>query len=236
MITAGTVADCLMVIERLNEHKLVAAFDDHTSIAAGTFYSSSGTWRVGLFCFQAFGSAAAVAYFAWRRFDSTLVLLAGSPDNVIGRRVAQDGISIRRTGDIMQSLEPSIRDIMTSEEVSPAKGLPRRRVYVQPLDENRRIEQRRNRIYTNIPLATLSLFCLRDLATLPEMNIETVFRIYRQSAHHGDALADLEAENAAGRAEYPTLFDEQSLTTARTLGLAGIRHIYVGSPLYVAIA
>jgi hypothetical protein len=93
------------------------------------------------------------------------------------------------------------------------------------------------RIHTHSSHIALALFCLDELSSLPEMNIETVFRVYsRSTARTRTLLEDLKIESEEGRKEYPTLFTDDSLDAARTLGLDEIRTVYLGSPLYTAVA
>jgi hypothetical protein len=94
-----------------------------------------------------------------------------------------------------------------------------------------------DRIYTHTSHIALALFCLDELSVLPEMNIETVFRVYsRSTALTRTLLDDLKVEYEEGRKTHPTLFTDDNLDAARTLGLGEIRTVYLGSPLYTAVA
>lgn len=69
------------------------------------------------------------------------------------------------------------------------------------------------------------------------MNLETVFRVYsRSTARTRTLFEDLKVEYEEGRKEYPRLFTGDNLEAARTLGLDEIRTVYLGSPLYTAVA
>ena len=236
------------LIERLQRHELILPVDEHRALAPSEFYTSTAVWRNGLFFFRTMVSTT-VAYFLWRRIGDGIIVLAGSPDNIIGRRVARDGVMISSTGDAIGSLgSMNILEAIVTDEVpavvlgggrtSSAIPAARKTMHV----ERRQVQPDRrqssyNRIYTRTSHIALALFCLDELSGLPEMNIETVFRVYsRSTARTGTLFEDLKVEYEEGRKEYPDLFTDDNLDAARTLGLDKVRTVYLGSPLYTAVA
>jgi len=115
--SSGVVPGCLSVIEALQQRQLISPFDEHSAMAPATFWSNTGVWRSGLFYFRTFASTT-VAYFVWKRFGTALVVLTGSPNNVIGRRVARDGVLISSTGDAIDSLGgANILEVIKTDEI-----------------------------------------------------------------------------------------------------------------------
>ena len=82
----------------------------------------------------------------------------------------------------------------------------------------------------------LAIFCLNHLSNLPEMIIDTVFRVYsKTTSQSGSFYNDLVAEHEKGRQKYPRLYTDAGLKEAQRMGLENIRAIYIGSPVYTAI-
>ena len=220
----------LRLLEELESRNLVTPVSGNTVLDAGQFHSCKGAWHTGLFCFKTFVSAT-VAYFLWRKQKDSLILLAGSPGNVLGEHTIDQGVRLASTGDAIDTIGGGrILETISKEEESsfalrggiPSSAIPD--------------TQFREDTYTQSDETALALFCLRYLRNLPVLNIETVFRIYAAHSSHGANLfEDLEAEYARGGAEYPMLYGQEGLAQARGLGMADIRTIFIGSPLYTAI-
>lgn len=240
------VTRTLRLIHGLDRNDLVAPVDDSNDLVASQFYSSKAVWRNGLFYFGTMVSVT-VAYFLWMKHGDAIIVLAGSPDNVIGQRVVAQGVHISSTGDAIDSLgSMQILEAINTDEVasvvvgggSTSTRIPaaKKRLALNtgnPLEDHNWL---RDRIYTHSRETGLAIFCMDHLAQLPQMMIETVFRVYsRRSAERGTIFDDLKTENEKGREEYPTLYTDECLEEAKRIGLPNLRTIYVGSPLYTAI-
>jgi hypothetical protein len=239
------VTKALRLVRGLEQRRLVSPLSGADQLSASAFYSGTGVWRHGLYYFRTFTSET-VAYFVWKRHSDGIIILAGSPDNVIGRRTVSHGVRISSTGDAIESLgSMDILEAIITDEVPP--------VVVGGADARRRLPaatkrlflardpgstgtELRESVYTHSRETGLAIFCLDPLRELPETTIETVFRIYSTtSARHGSFYGDLQAEHEEGRQAYPTLYTDAGLSAARKLGLQELRTIYIGSPIYTAL-
>jgi hypothetical protein len=188
-----------------------------------------------------------VAYFVWRKHGDSIIVLAGSPDYIIGTRVAKQGAQLSSTGDAIDTIGSSeILDVINSNEVSSVvmgggrtnRRIPsaERPISIAARDRDTARDWFKKTVYTHSREVGLAIFCLNHLSNLPEMTIDTVFRIYSTYSSKGANLfEDLEVEHKEGQQEYAILYTEESLREARRIGMANIRTIYIGSPLYTAI-
>jgi hypothetical protein len=240
------VTKALRLIEKLDHENLVVALEDTNDIAASKFYASKAVWRTGLFYFGTMVSIT-VTYFLWRKHGNAIIVLVGSPDNIIGGRVATQGVNIPSTSDAIDSFgSMEILEAIDIDEVSSVVvGGGRTGSRIPPATKRVSLPARnllrsdswlRNMIYTHSRMIGLAIFCLDYLSDLPEMNIDTVFRVYSKSTSgRGSFFNDLKAEYKKGRQEYPTLYTDAGLKEARRLGLEKLRVMYIGSPVYTAI-
>jgi hypothetical protein len=243
------VARALRLIQKLAQSNLVMPLEERDSLEAPGFFSSKSLWRNGLFYFRTWTSDT-VAYFLWRRHRDALIVLAGSPDNVIGNRVAREGLHLSSSGEAIETLGSS--DILeainaeepttlilgksygkTSKKVQYAKST----ISVQASgDDHEDWPFGEGYVHATSRESALAIFCLQHLAKLPEMSVDTVFRVYSKSSSKSVTLfSDVKAEYVARRQAHPTLYTDERLKVAEEIGLETLRTIYLGSPVYTAI-
>jgi hypothetical protein len=240
------VVKATRLLEVLGTTGSVASLGDTATIDASRFYASKTVWHNGLYYFRTMVSVT-VAYFVWRKHGDSIIVLAGSPDYIIGTRVAKQGAQLSSTGDAIDTIGSSeILDVINSNEVSSVvmgggrtnRRIPsaERPISIAARDRDTARDWFKKTVYTHSREVGLAIFCLNHLSNLPEMTIDTVFRIYSTYSSKGANLfEDLEVEHKEGQQEYAILYTEESLREARRIGMANIRTIYIGSPLYTAI-
>jgi hypothetical protein len=233
----------LRLTEYLERSNLATPLENKPHLQASAFYASKDIWHNGLFCFETLTSST-VAYFLWKQHGDDLIILAGSPDNLIGRRTFSQGIQISSTGDAIDSLgSGEILEVIRTDEVPyvlaggrstsdkiPPSIKPFRNVFM-PHQSGYKATA-----YTHSHEIALAIFCLHHLSNLPKLSVETVFRVYsRFESSSGSLFKQLESEYELGRSNYPTLYKDEGLTNAKQLGLDELHTIYIGSPVYTAI-
>lgn len=240
------VVKAMRLLDVLYTAGSVLSLGDAATIDASKFYASKAIWHNGLFYFRTIVSVT-VAYFVWKKHGDSIIVLAGSPDNIIGTRVAKQGIHLSSTGDAIDTIGSSeILDAINSNEASSvvvgggrtSRRIPRseRPISIPARDRDTTRNWFKEAVYTHSREVGLAIFCLNDLSNLLEMSIDTVFRIYSTYSSKGANLfEDLEAEHKEGQREYAVLYTEEGLKEARRIGMANLRTIYIGSPLYTAI-
>jgi hypothetical protein len=235
------VTKTLRLLDRLQRSNSIVSLEETSDLGTMKFYASKAVWYNGLFYFRTMVSVT-VAYFLWRKHGDCIIVLAGSPDNIIGNRVARQGVELSSTGDAIDTIGSSeILEVINTDEVSSAvvgggrtsRRIPPAKKRVSAAPGNRNFEEA---IYTHSREVGLAIFCLSHLSALPEMSLETVFRVYSTySSRAGNLFNDLAAEHEQGRKKYPTLYSDASLKEAQRMGLMNLRRIYIGSPLYTAV-
>ena len=218
------------------------------------FYHSEDLWRHGLFYFATLPSVT-VTYLLWRSFDQSLVLLAGSPKNIIGQTTLGDGIYLSSTGDAIDTLGSGdfLREIHT-DEPNQSKNH-----HLQPNQTVSRGFTDVDWVYmvhTNSRSAPMAMFCFKHLRRLPEMQVDTVFKIFSKfDSVTGNCLSDLNLEHEKVRleldeddstksqwqrgAEYREFVEAEwqtRIAEAKRFGLQNYRIVYIGSPVYTALA
>jgi hypothetical protein len=241
------IKKAIRLLGALDRSNSVLSLDETTKIGASKFYASRTVWHNGLFYFRTMVSVT-VAYFLWRKHGDSIIVLTGSPDNIIGSRVASQGVRLSSTADAIDTIGSSeILDVINSNEVSSvvvggtgrtSRGIPRAQKPVSVAGSDREVVEGwfKETAYTQSREVGLAIFCLSHLSNLPEMTIDTVFRIYSTYSSKGANLfEDLEAEHKQGQQEYAILYTDDRLKEAQRMGMANFRTIYIGSPLYTAI-
>lgn len=88
----GLINDTLTLIKKLQKKKLVKPISE--SMDTDTFYHDSGTWFNCLFSFRNITSPLFVTYILWRSYGGSIVILVGSPANILGKEVIREGIFV----------------------------------------------------------------------------------------------------------------------------------------------
>ena len=173
------------------------------------------------------GNIGVATYLLWRPFKESLILLIGSPSNIIGERVVHDGIFLPGTSGAMESLLSFVENNMTVDEdhlvpipnraSNPFTGVTSGEVDFRAEEVD---QGPRSWFSSKEPSGILlGLFCLRHLRRLPLMKIRTVFKLLRTlPIPANDESRGVHTYDIYGRSN-----------------IANYKTIYVGSPLYTSI-
>lgn len=94
--------------------------NSESSLDTGIFYETTAIWHHGLFYFKAgadeqSADLTTVSYLAWMEHANSLILLVGSPDHVLGNRVAREGIFVPGTSAAIEEIT-TLTKFMPSDE------------------------------------------------------------------------------------------------------------------------
>ena len=78
------VGDTLSLVKALEKRKALKPSYDLPRLNASDFYHDQGTWKSGLFKFDSICDQPTVTYALWRVLKGSLILLIGSPNNILG--------------------------------------------------------------------------------------------------------------------------------------------------------
>jgi len=241
------VADTLKLLNALEKNRSVRPLESLAGLEAGHFYHDHGFWQSGLFRFDSECEHPTITYALWRELGRSLILLVGSPNNILGERIVVGDCFVPGTSgahlEILQYVDTFLR---TDEPVAVRTGPPETYGHDVPVPElsNSSIvapkalasfePQGRSHSTRDDDLdfrpnergLALGLLCLHQLRSLPEGNLDLVFRVF--SAHGipcDDELERLGSWNI-----------EKKRDRAQALGLFNYEKVYLGSPVYTALA
>jgi hypothetical protein len=111
----------LEVVGALEKRGLVRNLDPDSDLERGIFFfRTNSTWRHGLFYFKAY-DVTMVSYILWATHQSSLILLVGSPHNILGEKIAQDGVFVPGTSWAIDAIH-QLLDSMRVDEPHYAEG------------------------------------------------------------------------------------------------------------------
>jgi hypothetical protein len=218
-----TVARTLALTAKLRKRSMVLPLAGAGELGTAKLYHDVSPWAHGLFAFSGDTSLNAgvrvFSYLAWRRWNDSLLLLAGSPTNVLGENVVREGVwAYGTTGTwdlILQFTEAFNTDEFTIAQTvqtsaSEAPGAP---LSLDLMDLPRGLG--------------LAMFCLRHLSRLATNQLDTMFRITRR--------IDLGPPRTLPQQMIADL-GHTAVAAQQANFLRNCRNVYIGSPLYTAIA
>jgi len=239
------VADTLKILNTLEKNRSVSPSESLDGLDSDRFYHDRGSWQSGLFRFDSLCYHPTVTYALWRQLGRSLILLVGSPNNILGEKVVVGDCFVPGTsgahlaileyvGTVLRTDEPvAVRtgpaetyghDVPVPELSNSSIHAPKALESPEPRGRWRRgydLEVRQNERGL-----TLGLLCLHQLRSLPEGNLDLVFRVF--SAHGIPRDHELE--------RFGSWKPEEERDRARALGLFEYDRVYLGSPVYTALA
>lgn len=227
------------LIRKMEHRKRIVPLPEYGQLGISCFYRDQSEWAHGLYSFKGDfsldrDSARVVTYLLWRRWQDSIILLAGSPENVLGERVIRGGIWAYGTTGTWTTLlhfaeaalhtdEPNIIGLTSTAdrpEAGDLKWMKQDNVQADVQEEPLPSEM------IDSPRAlALGTLCLGQLSNLPTGRIDTAFRVFQRLP-------------LALRGELPGWVAELLRREGGREKLDFLRQcktIYVGSPLYTAL-
>lgn len=230
----------LRVVESLKKADQLKQLDQLSELRNGIFYQDQNTWHSGLFSFKGSeslhaGPLRAVSYLLWRSWNDSIILLAGSPLNILGERNVRDGLWAGGTSGTWQvMLEFASSCLRSDEEALVAVGTERKHsghesvkwadLNSASFDESD--EYMPMEMSQTADALTIATLCVRFLSRLPRSRVETAFTVFNE----------LEMKRRVSLPAWTrTLLETPALDPNLRNVLMKCKKVYIGSPLYTAI-
>ena len=198
-------SDNLNYTQVLEKHNFLISLEDVKNYEVSNMYiKDKNEWNHGLYGFHASGQEV-VSYYLWRKIGSTLFLLIGSPNNILGDKIVRNGSFVPGTSGAFSEVLSFVKRNLSTDEPTAVTLDPLPHwldSYEFSLVENV-VEETNDKIevipklkvnpreYFETPPGSsrktiefydyfydLPNFCLSQLKHLPSSRIETVFKIY----------------------------------------------------------
>ncbi len=247
----GLIDDTLSVIEKLNKKKFVKRLDQVSTLGKNSFYYDNSLWFNGLF-FYNIGEIKIASYFVWKYWENSIILLVGSPLNIVGERTMQEGIYAPGTHLSWDSvISFMVQNFQTDENNLVGVSIPENADYgdkqlfakilamdsnvdseriligsqykAKPHDEMLSIYQKSGKY--KLGALDFGLFCAKYLSALPQSDVDILFKVTR--------IMDL--NRPTDLPEWISIFNRFS-AQANLKGMERYRRIYLGSPVYTALS
>ena len=217
-----------VLLRELEDEQMISQLPFDSNLSS-SFYGSKEKWRNGLFYIDSIGDSTAVIYCAWKPHADSLIILVGSPSNLIGDAVARSGLTIATSGNAIECLWTLGMDRAYDTD-GPFLDETCDRQHTFPIE---RLRPKHCFDFIDSPAIRTAAFCLDSLVDLPEMPIDTVFRIYTTMTTPAENLFE-ELEIASKQWKKSSDLSS-ALKRASEIGLDKYRTVHIGSPLYTAL-
>lgn len=233
----------ISLLRKMRSRGLLRVLDDTDSLESNVYYTDTLEWYSGLFAFVgALGlgdePVRVISYLLWRPWNETILLLAGSPQHILGEKIVRQGISIYGTTGTWSSMLSFASQSLETGEPNLVYTGPHRQD--RPTGEEAlswvemdatELDGSEEDLPPELPACSdalgLGLTCVRYFSRLPKNRLELVFTPYRRL-------------NFKRRADLPHWAFELLNTPTLDPNLVDFfwkcRAIYIGSPLYTALA
>jgi len=241
------VRETLSLINRLQKSELLKTLDTNIPDSKN-YYKDESVWFSGIFSFQPFIHKSVGAYFLWKILGDTLILLIGSPCNILGVGDLESDSNLMSKGGtplLIEHLLSYINKVSQRNEIETISD----NLDVDPEWLNKLIDLDRisylarnwdNNEYPNEPLSQLPkrqdennlkhgmaivLFCAKHLRKLRQQKIETIFKVIMEvKLDRRNDLPELIAE-----------LEKIPLQDSERNKLSKCKQVIIGSPIYTAL-
>jgi hypothetical protein len=249
--SATLINETLSLVRNLEKTKSLRPSSDLSKLDTAVFYHDQGLWHSDLFKFGSDFGSPTVTYALWRVAGDSLILLIGSPNNILGDKIVNGDCFVPGTSGAHLEILAYVDQCLTVDEpaavrVGPSitygRNIPVPEPTNSPIifpedyderaykrDWSRHQEDKQSlQFLRNERGLSLAFLCLRQLTQLNETSLETVFRVF--SVH--DIPAEHETERFEGSWQFTP---DELIQQARDLGILDFERIYLGSPVYTAL-
>lgn len=249
------VRRALSLVQALDRRSLIYSIGEEEELDTTKFYQDQSTWAHGLFSFsgdiggfRADGGgwdrseASLISYFVWRRWRDSIILLAGSPLNVLGESQICGDARAPGTSSTWNSVKRFAKHVFPRDaderpyiQTTSAEARQRHSetdwVDWRPRTHGLMAEPLRSPLlppsWAHVPRSVeLGFLCTALLNELPRTTIRLTFRI----------LEKLDVPSMENHAALITReFDESADNQSWKGELGACRSLYIGSPIAVSL-
>lgn len=228
----GLIRDTVSLLTLMTKRKLIKELAEDPAINTRSYWHDESTWFNGLFLFRVEVDLA--TYFLWKVFQDAIILLIGSPQNILGEKIVRDGVQIPGTSGMYDQILRFVdRNIQPDDIVLATDKRYQDHPYYEWLNlPSVVLELASDAIFLDefesLPSSSkalsLGFLCLKHLIGLPQSEIDTVFRLFQEYdlEHPRDLL-----NWGSVLGGFPHITEQ--------LKLVDVRRVFVGSPIYTAL-
>lgn len=220
------IRETLLLLKGLQKGNFIKSLDSG-NLDLSNYYQDESSWFSGLFSFEPLIEKKVGAYILWKTWNNSIILLVGSPHNIIGATEQQTlmgtPLVIENLLDFMEvasQKKETLTPLETTEFDSSWSVIDIDRVFsfrgLYP-DKDREPQPGEG--------AIIALFCAKHLRRLRQQKVETLFKIFRE----------VEINRKIDLPQLIKGLSQTSLPSSEVNDLSRCKKIYVGSPIYTAL-
>ncbi len=202
--------------KQLEKEKLIQPLENTEKLKSSFFYADEGVWNSGVCTWDYEGVK---SYVVMKTHGDMIILLVGSLSNLIGTKSAK----VRKIPSGSESAIPTSGEFI--EDYLPTHV---RTIIEADKREGSRIFFRVNPSYEDTYPFYVGQFCLSNMRYFHEKSMEVLFKVYMNYDLRKNMIKVL-------RRHFPEEQTQVSLFFKKN-DLVNYRYLYIGSPLYTALA
>jgi hypothetical protein len=182
-------------VVELEKRGQITSMDQGAPLESGVFLRSISSWRHGLFYFRSsLDDHTAATYVAWRECGRSLILLVGSPNNILGEQVAREGLVVPGSSGALSEIF-ALLDSMRAEEPQYVESRLGPAVKIQGGHEEHYGVCWQYTFGARSRALSLATLCFGYFGTLPQARLEVLFRLFsKHPATKSSIYEDLRTE------------------------------------------
>jgi len=209
------VSDTINLVDQLEKKNLLHDLTTSTELSTSDFYHDVGEWYNGLLTFGFRGDTPCKAYFLWTTRNDKLLLLVGSPGNLLSEKgIKQSEYVYYGTDTSFARLWSYIKGAGLELDSGPLQVEPLR-VHSNPEFSRsvKAVDILTFCLHTTqeLPESRVEAFCLGTTKQLPRTKVETVFTVLNRMDVAANQASDLNRSVHA------------------------LRQVYIGTPIFTAL-
>jgi hypothetical protein len=182
-------------VAELEKRGQITSMDEGTPLESGAFLRSISSWRHGIFYFRsALDDHTAATYVVWRECGRSLILLVGSPNNILGEQIAREGLIVPGSSGALSEIF-ALLELIGTEEPQYIESGPGPAVKIHGGHEEHYGVCWQYTFGARSRALSLATLCFGYFGALPQARIEVLFRLFsKHSSKKASIYEDLRTE------------------------------------------
>jgi len=204
-------------VAELEKRRQIISMDQGARLESGVFFRSISSWKHGLYYFSsALDNHTAATYVAWRECERSLILLVGSPNNILGEQVAREGLIVPGSSGALSEIF-ALLDSMRAEEPQYVDSREGFAVRTQGGQEEHYGVCWQYAFGARSRALSLATLCFGYFGTLPQARLEVLFRLFSRHPSTKESIYEDLRTEAFDALVYPafTADDFRAATKSR---------------------